>query len=270
VVAAPLGVLLGAAIVGARRRYDLLEVVRGAPALRLESAIQWSVLAPTIHEEPGLEVAARVEPADEHAGDAWDFSVRDGQLTFALFDAMGHGLQAALTTTLVVSAYRWSRRRGDDLVTTARTLDEAVATAEPRDQFVTANLCQLEIATGQLTWLCAGHPAPLLVRGDVVQDVGREAPLRPLGLGGERRFQQHALASGEAVLLYSDGVIEARRAGGPAWGLPSLCERATREVGADAPLMVGIRSLLDAVVDHAGEELRDDATLFAVRWHRPQ
>ena len=155
-----LNVALGAAIVGARPRYDLLEGMRGAPELSLKAATQWSVLARTIHDEPGLQVAARVEPATKHVGDAWHFSLREGTLSFTLFDAVGHGINAAILSALAINGYRWSRRRGDALEATIQTVDRIIAVYGNGESFVTANVCELDRHTEMLTWVCAGHPSP--------------------------------------------------------------------------------------------------------------
>jgi serine phosphatase RsbU (regulator of sigma subunit) len=265
-VAGGLSVALGAAIVGARRRYDLLEATRGASELTLEAAIQWSVLAPTIHEEPGLEVAARVEPATEYAGDAWDFSLREGALSFALFDAVGHGVKAAILSGLAINSYRWSRRRGEPLEATVQALDRIIAVYGDDEPFVTANVCELDRRSGVLTWVCAGHPAPLVITG------GRAEPLLcceripPLGLAGEIRVHRQRLVPGSVTVLYSDGVVEATDGTRERYSVPRLEQIAVDRIDRERRLSLVVRDILDDVLAYTGGTLRDDATLFGVRW----
>jgi serine phosphatase RsbU (regulator of sigma subunit) len=264
-VAGGLSVSLGAAIVGARRRYDLLESVRGASALTLEAAIQWSVLAPTVHEEPGLEVAARVIPATEHAGDAWDFSAHDTKLSFLLLDAVGHGLEAGLLSALAIGAYRWSRRRADDLVATAAIVDGVIAADRESPTFATAILGELERATGDVSWICAGHPPPLVVHDGSALQLEVEQPGKPLGLGGDRHAHRCRLRPGDALLLYSDGVVEAKGRSGQRYADQRLRTSVERGFVGPSRLHVVVRDLLDDVTAYADGVLRDDATLFCVR-----
>jgi serine phosphatase RsbU (regulator of sigma subunit) len=267
-LAGGLSVSLGAAIVGARRRYDLLESVRGASALTLEAAIQWSVLAPTVHEEPGLEVAARVVPATEHAGDAWDFSAHDTKLSFLLLDAVGHGLHAGLLSALAIGAYRWSRRKADDLAASAAIVDEAIAADRETVTFATAILGELERTTGYVSWVCAGHPPPLVVHGGSAVRLQLEQPGTPLGLGGDRHVNRYRLRPGGALLLYSDGVVEAKGGGGQRYADERLRTSVEQGFAAPSRLDVVVRNILDDVTAYAGGVLRDDATLFCVRWNR--
>jgi len=267
-IARGLTVALGAAIVGARRRYDLLDAARGAADLTLEAAVQWSVLAPTIHDEPELQVAARVEPAKDHGGDAWDFSFREGAMAFALFDAVGHGIEAANLSALAINTYRWSRRRGDLLATTVTAMDAMIARygGATDDAFVTAVVCDLDLDSGLLSWVCAGHPPPLLVTNDVVEALSAGEPIPPLGLGGDIRIRRQQLAADTVLLLYSDGVVESTD-GNDRYSQARLERRAAELIRTDRPLAVAVRNILDDVLHYADRRLADDATLFAVRWH---
>ncbi len=262
-----LNVALGAAIVGARRRYDLLEGTRGAPELTLEAAIQWSVLAPTIHDEPGLEVAARVEPATKHAGDAWDFALSDGTLSFALFDAVGHGINAAILSALAINSYRWARRRGDPLEGMVETMDRLIAVYGNGEPFVTANVCELDRGSGMLRWVCAGHPPPFVVARGAAEALPEHRPLPPLGLVGDIRVHEQQLRPDSVVLLYSDGVVEASDGRNDRYSLPRLRQIAAERVGRDRRLSLVVRDVLDDVLAYAGGALRDDATLCGIRWH---
>jgi serine phosphatase RsbU (regulator of sigma subunit) len=268
-VANGLTVALGAAIVGARRRYDLLETTRGAAELTLEAAVQWSVLAPTIHEEPELHVAARVEPSTKHGGDAWDFSLRTGAVSFALFDAVGHGVDAANLSALAINTYRWSRRCGDRIEVSVAAMDRVIATyGGGEDRFVTALVCDLDRRTGMLAWVCAGHP-PLVVTDGEARAVSADEPTRPLGLGGEIRVNRKRLAAGSVLLLYSDGVVEATDGTNDRYSVSRLERICVDRVRRERRLPVAIREILDDVRRHANARLPDDATLFGVRWQPP-
>jgi hypothetical protein len=261
-----LGVMVGATVVAARRRYDDWETTRGADELTLPASVQWATLAPTIHREPAFDVAARLEPAEEFGGDAWDFGVRDTTLTFGIFDATGHDLHAAVLGALATSAFRWARRRGADLAGAATAIDDAVAAMGAPTRFVTGVLCDIDGSSGRLRWLCAGHPAPLLVGRDGSVELPPPAVRPPFGLGGECALGERGLTPGDVVLLYSDGIVEAGRRHGRLYGAERLAELAAATFTPDVRMHVAVRRMLDDTVDYEAGPLGDDATIFAVRW----
>ena len=76
------------------------------------------------------------------------------------------------------------------------------------------------------------------------------------------------LEPGDAVLLYTDGVIEARTPAGELFGLERLADLAEREAASGQPAEELVRRLVRAVLDHQASDLRDDATLLLVQWTR--
>jgi serine phosphatase RsbU (regulator of sigma subunit) len=113
----------------------------------------------------GLALAAMLEPCYDNGGDALDYAVNDRMLHLAVFDAMGHGLAAAGVAAFALSAYRYSRRNGSSLLETYASMHEAVGGQYPDSRYVTALIAQLDLDTGRLTWVSAGHPPPLVIRG---------------------------------------------------------------------------------------------------------
>jgi phosphoserine phosphatase RsbU/P len=98
-------------------------------------------------------------------------------------------------------------------------VDQAIAAQFGPDHFVTAQMMNLDITTGLFRWVNAGHPAPLLIRGEQV--AGRlEGPTTlPVGLGGEPpSISELRLRRGDRVLCFSDGVIEERDSDGEPFG----------------------------------------------------
>ncbi|HEY6798421.1 MAG TPA: PP2C family protein-serine/threonine phosphatase [Kineosporiaceae bacterium] len=130
----------------------------------------------------------------------------------AVFDAMGHGLTAAVTATVAVSAYRNCRRGRLDLAGTYAGTNEARVAAFGGERFVTAVLTWLDVSTGTFRWLDAGHPPPLLLRRRMVKAL-ETAPDLPLGLPFDvdpAQVGRENLEPGDRVLLYTDGLTEAR------------------------------------------------------------
>src|SRR3954447_18108993 len=193
---------------------DVLEVVRRRRPMTIASELVQAVAPPLVFATDGLTVAGLLEPAYDNGGDALDYAENDGQFHFAVFDAMGHGLAAAGVAAFAISAYRFSRRTGLNLSETYATINDAVARQFCDSRFVTAITAHLDRFTGQLTWVCAGHPPPLLLRGGRHARLLELTPSVPLGVLIDEQAQptvgHEALEPGDQVLLYTDGLTEAR------------------------------------------------------------
>ncbi|MEV6962756.1 PP2C family protein-serine/threonine phosphatase [Streptomyces sp. NPDC051207] len=142
----------------------------------------------------------------------------------AVLDALGPDLQAGLTSSVALDASGNTRRRGADLTETVHNFDQALADAFP-DRYVTAVLSHLDLITGHLTWVNCGHPTPLLIRGTEVVHGAMERPSElPLGLLGALQpdnactIHHSQLEPGDRVLLYTDGVTDARSRIGERFG----------------------------------------------------
>src|SRR5207245_10694240 len=105
------------------------------------------------------------------AGDRYAYALNGDELHFAAFDAMGHRKAASRLANLAMTSYRHSRRLDHDLPTTYRAMDEAVANAFGEDVFVTAHLGQLDLGTGMLSIVNAGHPRPILIRSGTAHEM---------------------------------------------------------------------------------------------------
>jgi hypothetical protein len=257
---------IGSAVIGATRHSDVFELARGARHLSLAAALQWDLLPLPIYQDPVLELAGRVEPAYDIGGDAFDFAANPEVTEIAVFDAMGHGLDSTLLTTLAVGAYRFARRRNESLADAAQDIDEAVVAHPREDVFVTGHLCRLHL-DGRLDWLNAGHPVPLLVRDHAASPLGDPPPMLPFGLEGRPGdITTVQLQPGDIVLFYSDGVIEARPQDGEFFGMERFVDMAGRHGDPETDTFLLVRQVLDAVKEHSRGVLRDDATLVAVRW----
>lgn len=248
---------------------DLFARVRRRKPMSLSAEIAWNLLPPLTFGTDRLVISSVVAPAYDLGGDCFDYAVDGTTARFALFDAMGHGLQAALLATVAVGAYRNARIRELDLLATVSAIDATVADTFGGEQFVTAVLAELDLATGDLHWHLAGHPAPLLLRaGRVVKTLASDVGL-PLGLGqpsGTAGMQREQLEPGDRVLLFTDGVIEARDAGGEFFGVERLCDLVVRQEAAAQPAPETMRRLMHAILAHQAGSLQDDATTMLVEW----
>ena len=266
-----LGMLAGLLVASAARYTDLVHVRKRGRSMSLAASMQWDLLPPLTLRTEQVVVAGMLEPAYEVAGDGFDHSINGDRVDVAVFDGMGHGIGSTLLTTLAMGAYRHQRRERRDLATTHATIDDAIAREFGPDAFVTGVLVRLDTATGALELTNAGHPAPLLLRDRrVVGELATEATV-PFGVGdrevGEKDdLMRTALQPGDTVVLYTDGVVEARGPDGSEFGVDRLVDLLEREASSERAPEEVLRRLVRAVLDHQGGPLRDDATLVLLRW----
>lgn len=264
---------LAAALLTAKTLYgDTLVRLRRSAEMGLAAEMQWSLLPPLTFDSSVITIAGGLEPAYEVAGDSIDYAVDDGVARFAVFDGMGHGLRSAQLATLTVAAYRSGRRGNRSLTTIARSIDGSVTAAFAGDAFITGVLAELDTDSGILTWVNAGHPEPLLLRAGRLVKAVHVAPMLPFGLDSELgasedvEIGREALEPGDIVVLYTDGVVEARSPSGDFFGVDLLVDLLVRNLAAGLPAAETMRRIVRALLDHQQAQLSDDATMVFVQW----
>jgi serine phosphatase RsbU (regulator of sigma subunit) len=200
-------------VIANRRHTDLYEWGQRTRPLSLSAEIQHRLLpGPQTCEAGSFTLAAWLEPAADIAGDTFDFSLARDHLHLSLTDAMGPGVAAALAATLCVSGLRSARNRGASL------LEQAVATnlallehsaASALEDFVTGLMGRVDLCTGSLELVNAGHVAPYLARGSLVTRIDLPADL-PLGLFRDSAYRSTGLdlQPGDRIVLLTDGMLE--------------------------------------------------------------
>jgi len=262
--------LIGHLVVSKRSYGDALHQVQRSKPLSVSSELLWQLLPPLTFATEQLVVSAVLEPYDHIGGDGFDYAVDLSHAFFAIYDAVGHDIQAGLTTALTLAATRNSRREGrTDLVEMGRSADDVIAPEAPGRRFVTAVLARLEIATGRLQYLNAGHPAPLLLRANKTVkalDAAHRVPLGVLGSAPGLDLGAEQLEPGDRLLLYTDGIVEARDRDGQEFGVDRLIDLAERSSAGGLPAPETLRRLSHSVREHQAGQLTDDATLLLVEW----
>lgn len=257
-----------------RRRYEreLLTAKRRAEdaegrALQLAQTLQRTLIPPTPPQVPGLDVAAAYRPAGDGrlvGGDFYDvFQVAADDWVVVLGDVQGKGAEAAAVTALARYTVRAASVDHDAPDEVLHALDRMLRQSET-DRFCTAVLARLRRTGG--TWracvACAGHPRPLLRRpGRRPLPVGRHGPL--LGLFPDPVFTQEEveLASGDALVLFTDGVTEGRRRRGEFYGEGRLEAVVAAQPGSAA---VVTDAILSDVMSYQDGDARDDIAVVTV------
>jgi serine phosphatase RsbU (regulator of sigma subunit) len=253
-------------ITSRRLRTDGIELASRTREVSLAAELRWSSLPPRTLTAPQVTVSGHLEPAYEIAGDSYDYALNGEILDLGVFDAMGHGLRASRLANLALAGYRHARRRGADPEGMYRHMDEAIVAEFGDASFVTAHLARLDVATGVMSVVNAGHPHPLLIRAGAAHPLHFD-PATPIGLGYDTAEAGRVqLEPGDAVLIYSDGVTEARAAGGDLFGLERVGDLAARALADEESIPETVRRLVTSLLEHRGVDLEDDATFVMLRW----
>lgn len=252
---------------------DAVERARRRTLMTVPAEMQWRLLPPLTFTTPRVAIAGVLAPAAEVAGDFFDYALNGDTAHIAIFDAMGHGMEAALLAAVAVSTLRNARRAGLDLPGTIRRVDTEIAVQFGPDKFLTGIIGELDLATGWWSWTTCGHPPALLLRGGQVVKTLDTIIGAPLGLGllGEQpQIGAERLQPDDRLLLYTDGVIEARDGTGEFFGTDRLVELTNRETAAGRPAAETLRRLNDTILRHQQGKLQDDATTVLIEWHTGQ
>jgi hypothetical protein len=262
-----LSVLIGHLLVAKMAYGDSLRRVRRSKPMSVGGEMLWRMLPPLTFATHDLIVAAMIEPCYDVGGDAFDYAVDNDLARITILDAVGHDLNAALTSCLSLAAIRAARIAGAGLADAAAAADSALINQFDDLRYVTGILAELDLAEGQLRVVNAGHPPPVVLRsGRSVATIegGRRLPL---GLTGPTDDPvEFSLEPGDLLLLYTDGIIEARDEDGQLFGVERLIELAERQTADGHPAPEIARGLSHAVMAYQNGQLHDDATLMVVQW----
>jgi sigma-B regulation protein RsbU (phosphoserine phosphatase) len=247
---------------------DVVERTRRRAPMTLPAELAWRALPPLTFVSPRVAVAGVLAPSTDVGGDNFDFALNGDTLHVALFDAMGHGLQAALLATVAVGALRNARRSGAALTETVSAIDSAIESHFEPGVFVTGIVGELDVVGGWWRWATCGHAPALLVRHNrVVKQLDAVTDV-PLGLGALDRAQVgvERLQPGDRLLLHTDGVSEARNEAGEFFGTDRLVEFVSRQAADGRPVAETMRRLSHAILHHQHGALQDDATTVVIEW----
>lgn len=239
--------------------------------MTVAAELQWNLMPPKAFANGYVTISAALEPAYEIGGDAFDYALADGVVHVGLFDAMGHDVTAGLTANLAVAACRNARRQGAGLIATGAAVEEALIEQLGGERFVTAVLIDLDTHTGRVTWINHGHHPPVVVRGGRWRDLPCP-PAHPLGidLGVEAALCREQLRPGDRLVLYTDGITEARNPAGEEFGLDRFMDFVLTHNAEGLPVPETLRRLIHSVKDYQRGEFQDDATVLFLEWHGPR
>jgi serine phosphatase RsbU (regulator of sigma subunit) len=250
-----------------RNQEQLVAQERLRKELEIGRRIQRELLPQAHLREPFAEIGGLSIPAREVGGDFFNyFPLRDGEVAVLLGDVSGKGVPAALLMANLQATLRARLALEPDLARLVDALDREMDSAVPLSAYVTLFLAVLEGQTGVLRYVNAGHNTQFVARSDggIEQLVssGRPPGLYP---GGGYVEETVSLGDGDALFLFTDGIVEAEDESGDPFGMERL----------EAVLNVHRRDALDGLLGQAHEAVRthrgpheadDDATMLALRF----
>jgi len=259
------------------REVDLITAISAQAAAAITNARQYEtehVIAETLQEallvppEPTfeLEIAYRYIPASAVAnvgGDFYDVFTIDSERSGILIgDVSGKGIEAARYTALVRSGARAYAFEDPDPVSVLTKLNNLVYRSTPSDAFATVFFGVLNRLSGTLRYCGAGHPPGLIRHSGGVEALKSRSAIVGAFPDAPFNMNQTRLDRGEMLVLFTDGVVEARR-GREMFG----DERAATAVAhlETDPLAEAPQRIIDEVMEFSGGVLRDDIVLLCIK-----
>lgn len=190
--------------------------------LDLARRIQLSILPASFPASKSFQVAAKYVPMSSVAGDLYDFLLADDKHAGLLIaDVSGHGVPAALIASMVKMAATSQRALAADPAALLAGMNTALC-GNTQGQYVTAAYAYLDADAGTLRYSAAGHPAMLLLRDGMVTEVTENGMLLAAIDGALYDSKTLTLRQGDRILLYTDGLVEARNSEGKLFGEETL------------------------------------------------
>jgi sigma-B regulation protein RsbU (phosphoserine phosphatase) len=243
--------------------------------LEIATRIQMSMLPndfpPFRGRKNEFDLYAQVHPAKEVGGDFYDFFfINDDHFAVIVADVSGKGVPAALFMAITKTIVKNHLQSGEDAALALDIINRQLCDNNIMDMFVTMWLCILEISSGRLTYVNAGHNPPLIRHGDQGFTFLVSPP--DLALAGMDDTRYHSremqLKSGDMLFLYTDGIVEAENSSGALYGKERL--RGFLNANAVGAAATSLNKMLpslraDIAAYAGGAEQSDDITMLALR-----
>jgi phosphoserine phosphatase RsbU/P len=234
---------------------------------RVAEVAQRAILRPVPGRAGRVTLAVRYLSAAEDSvvgGDFYDVAVTPYGVRLMVGDVKGKGLEAVQLASVVLGSFRQAAFTQKDLPALAAELDRSASRQLGDEDFVTAVLAEFG-PRGELKLVNCGHPPPLLLRGGAALPLADHTPTTPLGLGPDPAVERVTLAPADRLLLYTDGLVEARDGRGRPF---EVDEVAAAELLATPSLDQALDLLVASVLRHAGGRLDDDLALVLAQPRR--
>ncbi|MEU0788254.1 PP2C family protein-serine/threonine phosphatase [Streptomyces sp. NPDC006173] len=261
--------MTGLLLVSKRANSDSHARLTRTRPMRVPAELQWALMPQRTFSDQRATISAFMEPAYQVAGDAFEYALARDTLHLAVFDAMGHDTSAGLTAALAMAACRRYRRAGATIPEASRAIEDTLVEQFGHTRYATGILADLELETGKFSWVNRGHLLPVLIRGGRWASTLHCPPAGPMGSGLGLPVTQctEQLEPGDRLLMFTDGIPEARDNDGREFGVERFTDFIIRHHADGLPADETLRRLMHAVMDYHDGRLQDDATVLFCEWH---
>lgn len=235
--------------------------------LALAHEMQMAMLPRRFPERPEVELAAMLKPARSVGGDLYDFDLDGDRLWFIVADVAGKSVAAALYMAVAKTLFRATTRGDADLAGAVSRMNEELARDNDRLMFVTALVGYLDVTTGEVAIVDAGHNPVVMIGADGRLSTPEVTKCVALGVVEDFPFTatRLTLERGASLVLYTDGMTDARSKTGEMFGMARLMRAMT--AAATQPAATFVTSVIRTVETFAsGAPPEDDLTLLALKY----
>jgi serine phosphatase RsbU (regulator of sigma subunit) len=268
---APLAYLGAVAIEHGSLFKEVLSKLRMEKDLSFARDIQMSMLPESCPTIEGYHIAASSTPAREVSGDFFDFiDIDEGKIGFVIADVTGKSVSGALVMTAAKSVFRLLSEEklsvGDIMIRANKQIKKDITKA--KGMFVALLYAELNVADKSLGLCSAGQTQPILLSAKTGEAtlIETEGDAFPLGIIDFAEYQETKLQldSGDLVVFYTDGVVEALNKKGKMYGFERFLEVIKDNSGLDADIF--LEKLIDDVNRFVGKaEQHDDLTIVVIK-----
>lgn len=245
-----------------------------AKEMTMASDIQESAIPrvfPPFPDVRSVDIFADMKTAKEVGGDFYDFYFSGARkITFLIADVSDKGVPAALFMMRAKTIIKGIVQTGKPLAEVVVEANESLCEGNGADMFVTAWICEIDLDTGHVTYVNAGHNPPVLLHGDGRAEYLRSRPGLALGAmpGVRYRAQEFSLAKDDILYLYTDGITEQTDGHGQMFGEARLLK--ALQASRSDNLKTMVEAVLARVFSHAaGADQADDCTQLVIRYRGP-
>lgn len=240
------------------------EAEDGKRELEEARRIQRKLLPTTVPQVDGCEIATQWRPASGVGGDLFDLiPFESSRVAVCIADVVGKGIPAALLMSNLQASVRAFASEAAQPAELCQQVNRILCGRIAEGRFISFFYCRIDTSLGLVTYANAGHYPPVIVREDgSVERLEQGGPVLGVFTDGSYEQAHVQISSGDRIIMFTDGVTEARNEDDEEFGEERLIATAIENRACSAPALEA--RLADAVAAFTGDKLQDDATLIVV------
>ena len=214
----------------------------------------------------GLEIAGMMHPARGVGGDYFDYFPIDADTTqIVIADVSGKGVAAALLMSATAAAMRLEANHNRNMLQQVEKLNTEIGAVSDPEKYVTLLVSEIDTNKRTIRYVNCGHNPALLFRAKAGTLTRLDSSCPPVGLAAEEicELASEALAAGDVLIFYTDGVTEAEDRLGEEFGMQRLSATVLRD--SSLPAEDIMTNIYNAAADFCDDDFNDDVTILVVK-----